>query len=93
MAAALAIYSFLAVTRRLEGAGVMAAAILLNLAAAGVQESGVSFNMVFPFDSNGAFHLVQMVGLATLGLGLRMSMKPDTKQEITEPDASAVGSQ
>ena len=76
MAGALAIYSFLAATHRLRGAGVVAAAISLSLAAAGVQASSVSFNFYIPFDHNGVFHLVQMVALATLGLGLRIGMTP-----------------
>lgn len=76
MAGALAIYSFLAATHRLRGAGVVATAISLNLAAAAVQASSVSFKLFVPFDHNGVFHLVQMVALATLGLGLRLGMTP-----------------
>jgi len=74
MASALAIYAFLAATQRLKGAGVMATAILLNLAAAGVQATHLSFQLFVPFDHNGMFHLVQMSAIAALGLGLRMSM-------------------
>jgi hypothetical protein len=70
MVAALAIYSFLAATRRLGGAGVMALAIFLNLGAAAVQASSISLTMVVPFDHNGLFHLVQMVAIATMGMGL-----------------------
>ncbi len=77
MASALAIYSFLAATHRLKGAGVVAAAIIINLVAAGVQASSVSIKIFVPFDHNGVFHLVQMVGIATLGLGLRIGMEPD----------------
>jgi hypothetical protein len=76
MASALAIYSFLAATHRLRGAGVVATAISLNLAAAGVQASSVSFKIPVPLDHNGVFHLVQMIALATLGLGLRIGMTP-----------------
>ena len=76
MAGALAIYSFLAATHRLRGAGVVATAISLNLAAAGVQASRVSFNFYIPFDHNGVFHLVQMVAIATLGLGLLIGTTP-----------------
>jgi hypothetical protein len=76
MAGALAIYSFLAATHRLRGAGVVATAISLNLAAAAVQASSVSFEIFVPFDHNGVFHLVQMVALATLGLGLRLGTAP-----------------
>src|ERR1035437_9129485 len=89
MAGALAIYSFLAATHRLNGAGVVATAISLNLAAAGVQASSVSFKIFVPFDHNGVFHLVQMVGIATLGLGLRIGMKPDAKRVIGEAVGAA----
>jgi hypothetical protein len=78
MASALVIYSLLFARHRLKGAGVVATAILLNLVAAGVQASSMSFTILLPFDHNGAFHLIQMVGVATLGLGLRMGMTPDT---------------
>jgi hypothetical protein len=93
MAIALAIYSFLAATRGLKGAGVVAAAICLNLVAAVVQASRVSFKVFIPFDHNGAFHLVQMVGLATLGLGLGIGMKPNAQRVISEPDGAANRSQ
>lgn len=85
MAGALLIYSLLAAKHRLKGAGVVATAILLNLVAAGVQASSLAFTIGVPFDHNGAFHLVQMVGIATLGLGLRMGMQPATNREISEP--------
>jgi hypothetical protein len=79
MAGALAIYSLLAATHRLKGAGVVAAAIILNLMAAGVQASSASFKIFVPLDHNGAFHLVQMFGIAALGLGLRIGLKPDAR--------------
>jgi Family of unknown function (DUF6962) len=79
MAIALAIYCFLAATRRSKGAGIVATAIILNLAAAGVQASRVSFTILVPFDHNGAFHLIQMLAIAVLGLGLHLGMKPDAK--------------
>jgi hypothetical protein len=79
MAMAFAIYCFLAATRRLKGAGIVATAIILNLAAAGVQASNVSFTILVPFDHNGAFHLIQMLAISVLGLGLHMGMKPDAK--------------
>jgi Family of unknown function (DUF6962) len=82
MAGALAIYSFLATSHHLKGAGVVAAAITLNLMAAGVQASTASFKICVPFDHNGVFHLIQMFGVATLGLGLRIGMKPDVRGAI-----------
>lgn len=72
---ALAIYTFLAVTHRLQGAAVIALAILLNLGGAAVQASNLSLQLVFPFDHNGLFHLVQIVSTAILGLGVHLGMK------------------
>ena len=79
MISALLIYSFLAAKHRLAGAEIVATAIFLNLVAAGVQASSISFTILFPFDHNGAFHLVQMIAIATLGLGLRKGMKLHVK--------------
>jgi hypothetical protein len=72
---ALAIYTFLAATHRLQGAAVVALAILLNLAAAAVQASNLSLHLLFPFDHNGLFHLVQIVSTAILGWGLHLGME------------------
>ncbi|MDX2478728.1 MAG: hypothetical protein QNK24_00155 [Desulfuromusa sp.] len=76
MTVSLMIYSFLAATNRLNGAIIVATAVFLNLAAAGVQASSFSFTLLVPFDHNGVFHLVQMVGLAILGIGLHLGLKP-----------------
>jgi len=73
---ALAVYSFLAVTHRLKGSAVISLAILLSLAAAGVQANPVSMKILFPFDHNGIFHLIEIAALAMLGWGLRSGMKP-----------------
>lgn len=75
----LAIYTFLAVTHRLHGAAVIALAILLNLAAAAAQASTVSLQLLFPFDHNGVFHLIQILSTAILGLGLHLGMESAQK--------------
>ena len=75
MLSGLAIYTFLAATHRLKGAAVVALAILLNLAGAAVQASNLSLHLVFPFDHNGLFHLVQIASTAILGLGVHRGMK------------------
>lgn len=75
MAAALLVYLFLASTHRLSGAAVVAIAILLNLLASWVQASSLSLTLFVPLDHNGLFHLVQMVGLAVLGIGLRIGFR------------------
>lgn len=75
MLSTLAIYTFLAATHRLKGAAVVALAILLNLAAAAVQASNLSPHLLFPFDHNGLFHLIQILSTAILGLGLHLGME------------------
>jgi hypothetical protein len=82
MAFVFAVYLHLSLFRRLKGAGFVAAAILLNVVAAGVQASDVSVHVLYPFDHNGVFHLVQMVGTAMLGLGLGIGMLPDAKGTV-----------
>jgi hypothetical protein len=73
MLAALAIYGILAGRGR-PGAAVMAAGVLLNLAAAGVQASSLAVSRL-ALDHNGLFHLVQMAGMAVLALGVRRSAR------------------
>jgi hypothetical protein len=54
------------------GAVPMAAALAVSLAAGVVQASDVGpVRLVWDFDHNGVFHLVQLVGLALLLTGLR----------------------
>jgi len=87
---ALILYTILAITGRVRGAAVMAVAILLNLAAAGVQASPLSLQLVVPFDHNGLFHLVQMVGTAALGLGVRRGLRPVRAAQALEPSPQLV---
>lgn len=75
MLGALAIYVRLAAAGRPDGAGIVAAAIVLNIAAAAVQASTLSLRVVVPLDHNGLFHLLQMAGLAVLGHGLRVGLR------------------
>ena len=90
---ALTIYVLLAAKRRLAGAGVVAAAIVLNLAAGGVQASSASATIIFPIDHNGLFHLVQMAGAATLGLGVWLGLRPESRRLCLEPDGAPNASQ
>lgn len=71
MIVVLAIYSFLAATRRLRGAATMTVAVILNFAAAGVQASSRSLHVFVAFDHNGLSHLIQILAIAVLALGLR----------------------
>lgn len=75
MLAALIAYLVLTAQRRLEGAGIVAGGILLNIAAAAIQATGtVSLEVVVPFDHNGVFHLVQIVALGVMAVGLARGM-------------------
>ncbi len=69
MLSALLIYAFLAYARHQPGAGIICVAILINLLAAGIQSSDLSFTLLMSFDHNGLFHLIQIVGTGLLGLG------------------------
>lgn len=68
-------YFWLAWNGRLDGAWWMVAGILVTIIAAGVQASkAVSFTVVWQFDHNGVYHLIQMVGIVLLVLGLRAAL-------------------
>ena len=71
MAAAIAIYTVVAVRQRMPGAPIIAVAIGLNIVAAALQTSAIHFTVVWPIDHNGIFHLVQIGALLTLGYGFR----------------------
>ncbi len=68
----LGVYLRLAAGRRRAGAGAMAAALAVSLAAGGMQAMDVGVvRLLWEFDHNGLFHLIQLVGLALLVAGLR----------------------
>jgi hypothetical protein len=68
---ALAGYGWLTVADRLPGAGWMTAGLLVSLAAAAIQAAGrARLTLVWPFDHNGIFHLVQLPGLILICRGL-----------------------
>lgn len=71
---ALILYLSVAISGRLRGAWLIAAGIVLNLAAAGVQASNVSASILVPLDHNGLFHIVEIIAALTLGLGVRMGL-------------------
>jgi hypothetical protein len=73
MLLALVFYLYIAARRRLPGAGWIAVSIIINLIAAGIQATGsIGFTLVWTFDHNGVFHLVQILGMAVLVYGLRL---------------------
>ena len=68
---ALAVHGWLA-TRGRAGAGWVAAGLVVSLAAGVVQAvDTISLRLVWTFDHNGVYHLVQGVGLGLLLFGLR----------------------
>jgi hypothetical protein len=72
---ALGAYGRLALEKRLNGAGWMATGILITIIAAGIQATqSLSLTFIWPFDHNGLYHLVQMVGLGALMVGLRADL-------------------
>jgi MYXO-CTERM domain-containing protein len=69
---ALVVYLRLAAGEGRAGAGAMTAALALSLAAGAVQAADVgAVRLLWEFDHNGLFHVVQLVGLVFLVLGLR----------------------
>jgi hypothetical protein len=75
MVSALAIYVRLSVRQRLPGAASIAVAIGMSILAAALQASTLQLTLIWPFNHNGIFHLVQIVALLVLGCGLRTSME------------------
>jgi hypothetical protein len=72
---ACAAYSWLAVTNQLNGALLIATGVLVSIIAAGIQASNnVSVTIVFEFDHNGIFHIVQILGIILLVAGIRFSL-------------------
>jgi hypothetical protein len=68
---ALGVYIFLFYTNALPNAGWMALGIFVTIIAAVVQAVGkTGKSMLWYFDNNGMFHLIQMVGLILLFMGL-----------------------
>ncbi len=73
--AALVIYLRMAGRGR-PGAGLVAAALAVSLAAGVVQASdSLSLRLVWEFDHNGLYHLVQLGGLALLVSGLGVTLR------------------
>jgi hypothetical protein len=69
-------YLYLALGGRLPGAGFVAAGIFVTLAAAVIQAARLvpSITVIWTFDHNGLFHLVQMPGVVLIVLGLRVAV-------------------
>ena len=71
LAAALAAYMKLAAAGALDGAGLMAAGVLVSMAAAAAQAvRRLRLTFIWEFDHNGIFHLLQTAGLMLLCQGI-----------------------
>ncbi|UCH61605.1 MAG: hypothetical protein JSU77_07235 [Fidelibacterota bacterium] len=72
---ALVLYLHLAATRALPGAGFLAAGVATLLIGAAMMLVNVKFTLIWTFDRNAVYHLMQMAGILFffLGLGLRLS--------------------
>lgn len=76
---ALISYISLAARNKLNGAWWMVGGIAITILAAAIQASeAVSFSLIWEFDHNGIFHLVQMVGIVVLLNGLMIDFKSET---------------
>ncbi|MCU7828851.1 MAG: hypothetical protein KZQ85_07255 [Candidatus Thiodiazotropha sp. (ex Myrtea sp. 'scaly one' KF741663)] len=76
MLAAFAVYAYLALFRRQQGAGWMLLGIALTILAALFQVFQLgAFHLIWQFDHNGVYHLIQLVGLCFIFLGLHVSLK------------------
>ena len=72
---ALAVYLWLVWKKRLTGAGLIALGILVMIIAAAVQATKtLSVTLIWPFDYNGLYHLIQMAGVLLLFAGLRSAL-------------------
>lgn len=75
MLVALVIYVRITRNHSLPGAGLMVAGVFITIAAAVFQAShGIELTLLWKFDHNGVFHLVQMVGVLTIVAGLRAAL-------------------
>ncbi len=74
-------YTWLAWRGRLAGAWLMVGGILTTILAAGVQAGQLfSFTLIWSFDHNGVYHLIQMVGIVLLLSGLKKALKREVPQ-------------
>jgi hypothetical protein len=69
-------YTILALRKTIKGAGLMAAGILITIIAAVIQAiHTIKVMVIWEFDHNGIFHIVQMMGVIFLFQGLQRELK------------------
>jgi MFS family permease len=86
-------YGYLALMRHQPGAGLVSAGLLISILAAAVQAIPIvdQITVVWTFDHNGHYHLVQAVGVILLILGLRVALLAKQPSAVrTTPRLGAV---
>ncbi len=69
------VYCYLGYINRLKGAWLMAMGILISIIASAIQAvMDVDVKVIWVFNHNGIFHIIQMVGIIFFYLGLRMDL-------------------
>jgi len=82
---ALVIYLLLAIRNQLKGAWWMVSGILITIVAAAIQATeSFSLTLIWEFDHNGIFHLVQMAGVLFLVNGLVIDFKWIQREKATQ---------
>lgn len=77
---ALSVYSLLAFRRQIGGAAIIALSIVLNMVAAAVQaNNAISLDVIWVFDHNGIFHLIQIVAIVVMFLGVQSGFASQTE--------------
>ena len=72
---ALGVYLWLVIAKRLPGASLITCGILFTITAAIVQTiHSIVFTVIWQFNYNGLFHLIQMVGIVFVVVGVRRSV-------------------
>jgi len=71
MVCALGTYCYLYFKQRYPGSGLIAIAILITMVAAAIQATeAIKFTLIWEFDFNGLFHMVQMIALPFFAIGI-----------------------
>jgi len=79
------VYTLLASRKKVKGAGLMAAGILVTIIAAGIQAvESVKITLIREFDHNGIFHIVQMIGILILLGGLQAEFRSRVSKKVVE---------
>jgi len=74
---ALSIYLQLFIKRKIYGAGMLTMGIIITIVAAVIQSiPSIQFHVIWTFDHNGIFHLIQFLGFISIFFGLTKSFQP-----------------